>query len=128
MEIEMTNKDLRSAKQQLENIDTVTTNRKELQQLAQLHILGIAGSMRQDSYSTQVLKMVLEKSKKYKTDTQILELRQVNLPIYDPSASNESNNIERVSNALKWADSIILSSPDYHGSMSGAMKNFLDYF
>ena len=105
----MTNKDLRSAKQQLENIDTVTTNRKELQQLAQLHILGIAGSMRQDSYSTQVLKMVLEKSKKYKTDTQILDLRQVSLPIYDPSASNESNNNnnDRVSNALKWADSII---------------------
>ena len=93
--------------------------------------MGIAGSMRQDSYSTQVLKMVLKEAKKYKTDTQILELRQVNLPIYDPSASSESNNnnnIERVGNALKWADSIILSSPDYHGSMSGAIKNFLDYF
>jgi NAD(P)H-dependent FMN reductase len=130
----MINKDSRSTKQQLENIDTVTTNRKEQQQLVQLHILGIAGSMRQSSYSTQVLKMVLEEAKKYKTDTQILELRQVNLPIYDPSASNESNNnsnnndIEKITNALKWADSIILSSPDYHGSMSGAMKNFLDYF
>ena len=119
---------MRPTKQQLENIDTVTTNRKELQQLAQLHILGIAGSLRQGSYSTQVLKMVLEESKKYKTDTQILELRQVNLPIYDPSASNESNNnnnIERVGNALKWADSIILSSPDYHGSMSGPLKNLI---
>ena len=127
----MINKDSRSIKQQLDNTDIVTTNRKEQQQLVQLHILGIAGSMRQGSYSTQVLKMVLEEAKKYKTDTQILELRQVNLPIYDPSASNKSssnNDIEMVSNALKWADSIILSSPDYHGSMSGAMKNFLDYF
>ena len=80
--------------------------------MVQLHILGIAGSMRQGSYSTQVLKMVLEEAKKYKTDTQILELRQVNLPIYDPSASNKSssnNDIEMVSNALKWADSIVLS-------------------
>ena len=127
----MINKDSRSIKQQLDNIDIVTTNRKEQQQLVQLHILGISGSMRQGSYSTQVLEMVLEEAKKYKTDTQILELRQVNLPIYDPSASNKSssnNDIEMVSNALKWADSIILSSPDYHGSMSGAMKNFLDYF
>ena len=127
----MINKDSRSIKQQLDNIDIVTTNRKEQQQLVQLHILGIAGSMRQGSCSTQVLKMVLEEAKKYKTDTQILELRQVNLPIYDPSASNKSssnNDIEMVSKALKWADSIILSSPDYHGSMSGAMKNFLDYF
>jgi NAD(P)H-dependent FMN reductase len=119
--------------QQLEdNNDTVTMNRKQ-QQLTQLHVLGIAGSIRQGSYSTQVLKMVLKEAKKYKTDTQVLDLRQVNLPIYDPSALNESSNgnnndIEKVSNALKWADSIILSSPDYHGSMSGAIKNFLDYF
>ena len=90
--------------------------------------------MRQGSYSTQVLKMVIDEAKKYKTDTQILDLRQVNLPLYDASALNESgtnnnnNDIEKVSNALKWADSIILSSPDYHGSMSGAIKNFLDYF
>ncbi len=88
----MINKDSRSIKQQLDNIDIVTTNRKEQQQLVQLHILGIAGSMRQGSYSTQVLKMVLEEAKKYKTDTQILELRQVNLPIYDPSASNKSSS------------------------------------
>jgi hypothetical protein len=40
MEIEMINKDYRSTRRQLENIDTVTTNRKELQQLAQLHILA----------------------------------------------------------------------------------------
>ena len=93
----------------------------------QLHILGIAGSMRQDSYSTQVLEMVLKEAKKYKTDTQILELRQVNLPLYNPSASYGDGN-DKVSNAVKWADSIILSSPDYHGSMSGALKNFLDYF
>jgi FMN reductase len=78
--------------------------------------------------------MVIDEAEKYKTDTQILDLRQVNLPLYDASALNESgtnnnnNDIEKVSNALKWADSIILSSPDYHGSMSGAIKNFLDYF
>ena len=29
---------------------------------------------------------------------------------------------------MKWADAFILASPDYHGSMSGALKNFLDYF
>jgi len=29
---------------------------------------------------------------------------------------------------VKWADAFILSTPDYHGSMAGSMKNFLDYF
>ena len=115
-------------------------NNLSQQQLNRLHILGIAGSMRQGSYGTQILKMVLEEAKKYNTDTQILDLRQVNLPLYDPEnatlldnpstskENNNSNNLATISNALKWADSIILSSPDYHGSMSGAMKNFLDYF
>jgi NAD(P)H-dependent FMN reductase len=118
-------------------------NNSNQQQLNQLHILGIAGSMRQGSYGTQILKMVLEEAKKYNTDTQILDLRQVNLPLYDPDNTmlldrpstskednndNNNNNLATISNALKWADSIILSSPDYHGSMSGAMKNFLDYF
>ena len=55
MEIESINEDCRSARRQLEKIDTVTTNRKELEQLAQLHILSIAGSMRQDSRNTQVI-------------------------------------------------------------------------
>jgi FMN reductase len=118
-------------------------NNSNQQQLNQLHILGIAGSMRQGSYGTQILKMVLEEAKKYNTDTQILDLRHVNLPLYDPDNTmlldkpstskednndNNNNNLATISNALKWADSIILSSPDYHGSMSGAMKNFLDYF
>ena len=115
--------------QQLDNDRTITNTK---QQLAQLHILGITGSLRQGSYSTQVLKMVLDEAKEYETDTQILDLRQVNLPLYDPSTSNESNDgdnyVETVTNSLRWADSIILSSPDYHGSMSGAMKNLLDYF
>jgi NAD(P)H-dependent FMN reductase len=29
---------------------------------------------------------------------------------------------------VKWADAFILATPDYHGSMAGSMKNFLDYF
>jgi FMN reductase len=30
--------------------------------------------------------------------------------------------------AVNWADAFLLASPDYHGSMSGAMKNFLDFY
>jgi NAD(P)H-dependent FMN reductase len=30
--------------------------------------------------------------------------------------------------AVEWADAFILASPDYHGLMSGTLKNFLDQF
>jgi len=104
-----------------------------------VNVLGVAGSMRKGSFSTHTLKLVLEEAKKYGSDSRVLELREVRLPIYDPSRSvseelyrdvngNRENVLDTVTAAVKWADAIVLASPDYHGSMSGAMKNFLDYF
>ena len=101
-----------------------------------INVLGVAGSMRQDSYSTLGLRMVLEEAKKYYSESYLLELRDISLPLYDPSGPssndlsfNNSNNVlEKITTALKWADALVLASPDYHGSMSGTLKNFLDYF
>jgi NAD(P)H-dependent FMN reductase len=101
-----------------------------------INVLGVAGSMRQDSYSTLGLRMVLEEAKKCYSESYLLELRDISLPLYDPSGSssndssfNNSNNVlEKITTALKWADALVLASPDYHGSMSGTLKNFLDYF
>jgi len=36
--------------------------------------------------------------------------------------------LQRMGQRLRWADSFVLASPDYHGSVSGVMKNFLDHF
>jgi FMN reductase len=100
-----------------------------------VNVLGVAGSMRQQSYSSSALKMVLEEAKKYNAYIYMLELRKINLPLYDPSeirsdefSSNNNNILESITTALRWADVFVLASPDYHGSMSGGMKNFLDYF
>ena len=116
---------------QMEN--QISTSQKD-----RINVLGVTGSLRQDSYSTLGLKIVLEEAIKYGSESYLLDLRELNLPLYDPggpSTSNEStsNNtskiaLERTATALKWADALILASPDYHGSMSGTLKNFHDYF
>ena len=111
-------------------------NQASIHQEGTVNVLGVAGSMRQQSYSTRALKIVLEEAKKYYSESHMLELRKINLPLYDPSeitsdepTSNNSNSVlERITTALRWADAFVLASPDYHGSMSGGMKNFLDYF
>ncbi|QMU55153.1 MAG: NADPH-dependent oxidoreductase [Nitrosopumilus sp.] len=92
-----------------------------------LKILGVASSMREISYSTQVLKLALEKAEKNGSETRILNLRELQLPMYHPEQNN-SPELDRVTEHVKWADAFILASPDYHGSMSGVMKNFLDFF
>lgn len=114
-------------------------NSDQMHQGSPVNILGVAGSMRKGSSSTHALKLVLEEAKKYGSDSRLLELREVRLPMYDPSRSdseelyqdvnsNRENVLGVVTEAINWADAFVLASPDYHGSMSGAMKNFLDYF
>jgi len=92
-----------------------------------LNVLGVAGSTRQSSYSTRALKIALEHAKKHGAEVRLLELNRTVLPLYDPSAP-ASKEVEHAAEAIVWADAFILASPDYHGSMSGALKNFLDHF
>ncbi|HEX5892115.1 MAG TPA: NAD(P)H-dependent oxidoreductase, partial [Nitrososphaeraceae archaeon] len=109
-------------------------NQASMHREGTVNVLGVAGSMREQSYSTRGLKMVFEETKKYNAESYMLEVRKINLPLYDPSeitsdnSSNNNNILERITTALRWADVFVLASPDYHGSMSGGMKNFLDYF
>ena len=89
------------------------------------NVLGVAGSTRRGSYSTQALKIALEHAKKQGAEVRLLEI--ANMPLYDPNAP-ASKEVEQVAKAVSWADGFIIASPDYHGSMSGALKNFLDHF
>jgi NAD(P)H-dependent FMN reductase len=89
-----------------------------------LKVLGVAGSMRDGSYSKKALNLALESAKRHGAQVQLLELAKVDIPIYSPSSTVPAKVDENVA----WADAFILASPDYHGSMSGALKNFLDYF
>ena len=94
-----------------------------------LNILGIAGSMRKDSYGTKILKIVLDMASKYEAETSLLDLRKANMPLFNPDLSIQSDiNIKKATDQVNWADAFVLVSPDYHGSMSGSMKNFLDYY
>ncbi|MGB0004970.1 MAG: NAD(P)H-dependent oxidoreductase [Nitrososphaeraceae archaeon] len=56
-------------------------------------------------------------------------MSEMELPIYNPNISSENDKIlTYVTREVIKADSFVLASPDYHGSMSGAMKNLLDYY
>ena len=92
-----------------------------------LNVLGVGSSMRQGSYSTTALNMILDMAKGNEAETKLLDLRQTNLPMLY-AAKDNTYEIVRVTELVEWADAYILATPDYHGSMSGSLKNFLDYF
>lgn len=100
-----------------------------------INLLGIAGSMRNNSYSFKALDLALKIAKeRYNAEINLFDLRKNRLPIYEPNLQpdkiqpSERESLQMANTMVKWADAIILASPDYHGSMSGVLKNFLDFF
>jgi NAD(P)H-dependent FMN reductase len=94
-----------------------------------MNMLGVASSMRESSYGTRTLRIVLDAAQKYEAKTRLLDLHRVAMPMYNPDLSMQSNKeIQKVTDDVNWADAFVLVSPDYHGSMSGSIKNFLDHY
>jgi NAD(P)H-dependent FMN reductase len=94
-----------------------------------LKALGVGSSMREGSYGTRALSIVLDRMEKLQVETHLLDLRKIKMPTFNPNSSVQSGKrIREVTEEVNWADVFILATPDYHGSMSGPMKNFLDHY
>jgi NAD(P)H-dependent FMN reductase len=94
-----------------------------------LKVLGVGSSMRRTSFGTKALKIVLERMEKLEAETHLLDLRRVKMPTFNPNSSMQSGKrLKEITGEVNWADVLILTTPDYHGSMSGPMKNFLDHY
>ena len=94
-----------------------------------IRLLGVCGSMREKSYSSQLAIIVLAAAREHGAETRMLELNTLDLPIYNPDKECPDHpGLNALTEAVNWADAFLLASPDYHGSMSGAMKNFLDFY
>jgi NAD(P)H-dependent FMN reductase len=90
-------------------------------------IVGIAGSLRPDSYSVQALKLAISRVEALGAGVEIIDLRQMNLPFCNGGDDYpDYPDVEKLRNAVKEADGLILVTPEYHGSVSGVLKNALD--
>jgi FMN reductase len=58
----------------------------------------------------------------------LLDLLQEPLPLYNPDTSHDAPAYALLQGRVERADVVLLGTPDYHGSISSAMKNFLDHF
>jgi FMN reductase len=49
------------------------------------------------------------------------------LPFYDPALVERTEAADRLVHTLRSVDGVVLVSPGYHGTLSGLVKNALDY-
>jgi NAD(P)H-dependent FMN reductase len=95
---------------------------------SQLNILAVAGSLNEASVTRFVVNHLAEKLRQAGCAVDVLDLRKEPLALFDPELAYGHSGYSALAARVAHADVFILGTPDYHGSVSSAMKNFLDHF
>src|SRR5687767_11211089 len=89
-------------------------------------IVGLGGSLARTSTSRAALQRALEGAAAAGAETRLLDLRELDLPMYSPDDEPGEPAAELIESCYA-ADGLIWSSPLYQGTISGALKNALDW-
>ena len=90
-------------------------------------IVGMTGSLRSGSHSYQALSEAAKRVEALGGEVELLDLRLLNLPFCNGEDDYpDYPDVEKMRTIVKEADGLILATPEYHGSVSGVLKNALD--
>jgi FMN reductase len=90
-------------------------------------IVGLGGTTRSGSSSEMALRCALDMAQRLGARTEILSGSELELPMYIPERRECSARSSHLIDLLRSSHGVIISSPGYHGSISGLIKNALDY-
>jgi NAD(P)H-dependent FMN reductase len=91
-------------------------------------IVAICGSLRDESVAQVALQHALEGVEENGGDGELLDLREYDLPAFDPDVDEEdAGDAAKLTREVREADAIVLGTPMYHGSYSSTLKTALDY-
>jgi chromate reductase, NAD(P)H dehydrogenase (quinone) len=91
-----------------------------------MRVLGISGSLREDSHNTELLRAA---AKLLPPDTQ-LEIYEglAGIPPYSEDAEHDPPQaVTELKDAIAAADVVLFSTPEYNHSLPGQLKNALDW-
>jgi NAD(P)H-dependent FMN reductase len=92
-----------------------------------LRIAAVCGSLSPESKTKMALSLALKGASEFDVSTKLIELREYKLVFYgEVDKENYPLDVFRLRQELKESQGIILGTPEYHGSLSGALKNMLD--
>lgn len=93
-----------------------------------VRVLAVCGSCDPGSKTMKALRLAAGAVSAAGADVEVLDLRDYPLPIlFSPHAPPGSDAaVDAVKAKFREADALLIGSPEYHGSYSGALKNLLD--
>jgi FMN reductase len=92
-------------------------------------ILVVSGSARQDSNVHELVKIAAETAEGAGAEVQVVRLHELALPVMRHGDLDQDGltAVKTIRAGADWADGFVLVTPEYHGSMSGCLKNWFDF-
>lgn len=93
-------------------------------------ILAFAGSTRRASHNKRVVQIAAAGARDAGAEVTFLDLKDLPMPIYDADAQEAEGfhpNAAEFQRILLAHDGLIVSTPEYNGSLPGVLKNAFDW-
>lgn len=90
-------------------------------------IVALGGNATAGGSAERLLRHALTRCEALGADTSLFAGEAIDLPMYAPHRSERCSKALALMAALRDADGIVVASPAYHGTVSGVVKNALDY-
>ncbi|MET8885101.1 NAD(P)H-dependent oxidoreductase [Streptomyces rubiginosohelvolus] len=91
------------------------------------HIVVISGSLRQGSSCDRVAAWCADRCAELGASSRVFTGQEIDFPAYRPGLAGTDTAVAGFLGALRAADGVVLVSPTYHATVSGLLKNALDY-
>ncbi len=95
--------------------------------MKKMNMTLVAGSIRSNAVSTQVLTYMRRLLEAKQVSVTFIDLARLPLPLFSADQSKTHPYVRQFLDAIELAEGVILATPEYHGSLSGALKNALDH-
>lgn len=93
-------------------------------------ILAFAGSTRTESFNKKLVKVAVAGAQSAGADVKFIDLRDVSMPLYDGDLEAEQGippGARQFKDLLLAHDGLLIASPEYNSSISGVLKNAIDW-
>ena len=91
-------------------------------------VVGICGSIRSGSYTRLAVRIALQGAQEVGVQTRLIDLKDYHLVFCDGKEDESTfpEDVFKLRREVSQAGGIILGTPEYHGGVSGVLKNALD--
>ena len=96
--------------------------------MSSLQVLVVIGTTSRKGSTCVVGAYVAEQLRGAGCAVDVFDYELTPLPLFNPESSWSAPDFAALKARVERADALVLVTPDYHGSMSSALKNFLDHF